>query len=115
MSAKNIPSVIIPFQSQTPTTSSNQQRAQIYQPPIPVFSIPPFKPRTTESLMSKNSSEYHPQYNWQISKKRPIKNQQNSSHENKIIKINNNEDLFPGVIRKTPSECLKLQKPREEK
>ena len=114
MAAKNIPSVIIPVQSQTSTTSSNHQQAQIYQPPIPAFSSPPFKPRTTEFPMAKNSSEYHPLYNWQISRKKPLTIKQISSHKNKIIKINNIEDLVPDAIRKIPSECLKLQKPREE-
>ena len=114
MAAKKIPSVNIPVQSQTPTPSNNQQQAQIHQPPIPAFSSRPFKARITESPTAENSSENQPQYNWQVSRKRPITTQQISSHKNKIIKLNNIEDLVPDTIRKTPSECLKLQKPREE-
>ena len=114
MAAKKIPSVTIPVQSQTPTPSDNQQQAQIHQPPIPAFSSPPFKPRITESPTAKKSTEYHPQYNWQVSRKRPITTQQISSNKNKIIKLNNIEDLVHDAIRKIPSECLKLPKPREE-
>ena len=114
MAAKEIPSVVIPVQSQTPTPSNNQQQAQIHQPPIPTFSSPPFKPRITVSPTAKNSSEYHPQYNWQVSRKRPIRTQQISSHKNKFIKLTNIEDLVPDAIGKIRSECLKLQKPREE-
>ena len=115
MAAKKIPSVIIPVQSQPLTPSNNQQQAQNHQPPIPAFSSPPFKPRITESPTAKNSSKYHPQYNWQVGRKRPITTQQNSSHKNKIFENNNIEDLVPDAIRKIPSECSKLQKPREEK
>ena len=116
MAAKRIPSVIIPFQSQPLTPSNNQQQAQNHQPPIPAFKpSPSFKPRVTESLTAKNSSEYHPQYNWQVSRKRPITTQQISIHKNKIIKNNNIEDLVPDAIRKIPSGCSKLQKPREQK
>ena len=105
-------SVVIPGQHQQVTTQQEQTETHSSLPPI--FSSPPFKPRNTEYSTIQNSSEYHPQYNWQVSRKRSITSQQISSHKNKILKMNNIEDLVPDAIRKIPSECLKLQKPREE-
>ena len=105
-------SVVIPSEHQQVTTQ--QEQTQTHSPLPPIFSRPPFKPRNTESPTTQNSLEYNPQYNWQVSRKRSITTQQISSHKNKILKMNNIEDLVPDAIRKIPSECLKLQKPREE-
>ena len=104
-------SVVIPSQHQQVTTQQKQTQAHSSLPPI--FSSPPFKPRNTESPTIQNNSEYYPQYNWQVSRKRSITNQQISSHKNKILKMNNIEDLVPDAIRKILSECLNMQKPIE--
>ena len=110
-------SVIIPSQHQQVTTQQEQTQTHSSQPPI--FSKPPFKPQNTQQVTTtiaspSTSSQYDPENNWQISRKRQFPIQQISNHKNKIIKMNNIEDLVPDAIRKIPSECLKLQKPREE-
>ena len=99
----NLSSVIVPAAS--PSSLSQQPTLQHQQKPS---STPPFRP------MREQQDQYDPQNNWQVSRKRQFPIQQISNHKNKIIKMNNIEDLVPDAIRKIPSECLKLQKPREE-
>ena len=101
-------SVIIPNQHQQVTTQQEQTQTHSSQPPI--FSKPPF---TTTIAPPSTSSQYDPQNNWIVDRKRPAPANQQSSHAEKIRKMANIDDLISDKERKDIPYCLKIQKIRE--
>ena len=101
-------SVIIPSQHQQVTTQQEQTQTHSSQPPI--FSKPPF---TTTIAPPSTSSQYDPQNNWIVDRKRPAPGNQQSSHAEKIRKMANIDDLISDKERKDIPYCLKIQKIRE--
>ena len=72
-------SVVIPNQHQQVTTQQEQTQTNSSQPPI--FSKPPF---TTTIAPPSTSSQYDPQNNWIVDRKRPAPGNQQSIHAEKI-------------------------------
>ena len=101
-------SVVIPNQHQQVTTQQEQTQTHSSQPPI--FSKPPF---TTTIAPPSTSSQYDPQNNWIVNRKRPAPGNQQSSHAEKIRKMANIDDLISDKERKDIPYCLKIQKIRE--
>ena len=101
-------SVVIPNQHQQVTTQQEQTQTHSSQPPI--FSKPPF---TTAIAPPSTSSQYDPQNNWIVDRKRPAPGNQQSSHAEKIRKMANIDDLISDKERKDIPYCLKIQKIRE--
>ena len=101
-------SVVIPNQHQQVTTQQEQTQTHSSQPPI--FSKPPF---TTTIAPPSTSSQYDPQNNWIVDRKRPAPGNQQSSHAEKIRKMANIDDLISDKERKDIPYCLKIQKIRE--
>ena len=101
-------SVVIPSQHQQVTTQQEQTQTLFSQ------SLH-LNPRTHNKLLQLLHLHQLP-VNMipKTTGKRQFPTQQISNHKNKIIKMNNIEDLVHDAIRKMPSECLKLQKPRKE-
>ena len=100
-------SVVIPNQHQQVTTQQEQTQTHSSQPPI--FSKPPF----TTIAPPSTSSQYDPQNNWIVDRKRPAPGNQQSSHADKIRKMANIDDLISDKERKDIPHCLKIQKIRE--
>ena len=100
--------VVIPNQHQQVTTQQEQTQTHSSQPPI--FSKPPF---TTTIAPPSTSSQYDPQNNWIVDRKRPAPGNQQSSHTEKIRKMANIDDLISDKERKDIPYCLKIQKIRE--
>ena len=101
-------SVVIPNQHQQVTTQQEQTQTHSSQPPI--FSKPTF---TTTIAPQSTSSQYDPQNNWIVDRKRPAPGNQQSSHAEKIRKMANIDDLISDKERKDIPYCLKIQKIRE--
>ena len=101
-------SVVIPNQHQQMTTQQEQTQTHSSQPPI--FSKPPF---TTTIAPRSTSSQYDPQNNWQVSRKRTYELPNQSSHADKIKKLSNINDLITNEERKDTKKCLVVQKSRE--
>ena len=101
-------SVVIPNQHQQVTTQQEQTQTPSSQPPI--FSKPPF---TTTIAPPSTSSQYDPQNNWIVDRKRPAPGNQQSRHAEKIRKMANIDDLISDKERKDIPYCLKIQKIRE--
>ena len=101
-------SVVIPRQHQQVTTQQEQTQTSSSQPPV--FSKPPF---TTTIAPPSTSSQYDPQNNWIVDRKRPAPGNQQSSHAEKIRKMANIDDLISDKERKDIPYCLKIQKIRE--
>ena len=100
--------VVIPNQHQQVTTQQEQTQTHSSQPPI--FSNPPF---TATIAPPSTSSQYDPQNNWIVDRKRPAPGNQQSSHAEKIRKMANIDDLISDKERKDIPYCLKIQKIRE--
>ena len=98
-------SVVIPSQHQQVTTQQEQTQTSSSQPPV--FSKPPF---TTTIAPPSTSSQYDPQNNWIVDRKRPAPGNQQSSHAEKIRKMANIDDLISDKERKDIPYCLKIQK-----
>ena len=89
-------SVVIPNQHQQVTTQQEQTQNHSSQPPI--FSKLPF---TTTIAPPSTSSQYDPQNNWIVNRKRPAPGNHQSSHAEKIKKMSNIDDLLTERDRKT--------------
>ena len=89
-------SVVIPNQHQQVTTQQEQTQTHSSQPPI--FSKPPF---TTAITPPSTSSQYDPQTNWIVNRKRPAPGNHQTSHAEKIKKMSNIDDLLTERDRKT--------------
>ena len=102
-------SVVIPNQHQQVTTQQEQTQTHSSQPPI--FSKPPF----TTIAPPSTSSQYDPQNNWIVNRKRPAPGNHQTNHAEKIKKLSNINDLLTEGDRKNIPHCLDIQKTREAK
>ena len=109
-------SVVIPSQHQQMTTQQEQTQIHSSQPSI--FSKPPFKSQnkqqvTTTIAPPSNSSQYDPQNNWIVNRKRPVLGNHRTGHAEKVKKTSYIDDLLTEDDRNNIPHCLHIQKTRE--
>ena len=107
-SRPTLASVVTPKQHQQLTTQQEQTQTHSSQPPI--FLKPPF---TTTIAPPSTSSQYDPQNNWIVNRKRPAPGNHQTSHAEKIKKMSNIDNLLTERDRKNIPHCLDIQKRRE--
>ena len=111
-------SVVIPSQHQQLTTQQEQTQILSSQPTI--FSKPPFKSQNTQQVIThivppSTSSQYDPQNNWVVNRKRPALGNHRTGHAEKVKKMSNIDDLLTENDRNNIIHCLDIQKTREDK
>ena len=90
-------SVVIPSQYQQMTTQQKQTQIHSSQPPI--FSKPPIKSQNTQQVATpiappSTSSQYDPQKNWVVNRKRPALGNHRTGHAEEVKKMSNIDNLL---------------------
>ena len=114
----SLASVVIPSQYQQMTTQ--QEQTPINSSQTPIFSKPPFKSQNTQQVtipitLPSTSSQYDPQNNWIVNRKRPALGNHRTGHAEKVKKMSNIDDLLREDDRNNNLHCLDIQKTREAK
>ena len=110
-------SVVIPSQHQRMTTQQEQTQIDSSQPPN--FSKPPFQSQNTQVTTTitppSTSSQYDPQNNWIVNRRRPTLGNHRTGHAEKVRKMSNIDHLLTEDDRNNIAHCLDIQKIREAK
>ena len=105
----SLASVVIPSQYQQMTTQ--QEQTPIHSSQTPIFSKPPFKSQNTQQFtipitLPSTSSQYDPQNNWIVNRKRPALGNHRTGHAEKVKKMSNIDDLLREDDRNNNLHCL---------